>query len=132
MPIVDWVRKQLENDDTSQTDAVAQNPERALGAEQNAEAQKADENCCALGAWINGPGKQFYANLQEFEALRQAHAHFHGSENTSSFQYRLGNAPRANTPLRSKLHSATHQNPLELIRHYSAVKKQSSVDLLPA
>ena len=80
------------------------------------------DNLCILGKWLYGPGKQLYAQMPEYEALRQIHADFHVCAGDILLDHNNGNAAAATQKLGREFKDLSNQIQLELVRLFTSIK----------
>jgi hypothetical protein len=81
------------------------------------------DNLCTIGKWLYGEGKQLYAHLPEYEAMRQVHAELHTCAGQVLTEYQVGNADYADVLFKTKFRTVSNKNKMELTQLFRAANR---------
>jgi Chemoreceptor zinc-binding domain len=81
------------------------------------------DNLCTIGKWLYGEGKQLYAHLPEYEAMRKVHAELHTCAGEVLTEYQVGNADYADVLFKTKFRTVSNKNKMELTQLFRAANR---------
>jgi Chemoreceptor zinc-binding domain len=81
------------------------------------------DNLCTIGKWLYGEGKQLYAHLPEYEAMRQVHAELHTCAGEVLTEHKIGNKDYADVLFKTKFRTASNKNKMEFTRLFRAANR---------
>ncbi len=106
--------------------ALNEKLQKALQGNNDADLQVAvvtQDNLCTIGKWLYSEGKQLYAHLPEYEAMRKTHAELHICAGEVLAEHQIGNKDYADALFKTKFRTASNKNKMEFTRLFRAANR---------